>query len=171
MMRAALILVGAGSLVAMGLETSPRVAKVVDQPLTLSTVGAGDSRDTLAKADRLEIPFFQNQPSIQQISSVERMPPAAPAISKEAGKTVSGNRPDLKTKDVKTKNVKTKRVASVAHKPGYRIPDSKPRPETTDSKKVANTTRSKVPMDTKPCRPNAFGSFLKALNLPSGCEA
>jgi hypothetical protein len=26
-------------------------------------------------------------------------------------------------------------------------------------------------MDVKPCRPNAFDSFLKALNLSSGCEA
>jgi hypothetical protein len=177
MMRAALILVGVVSLVAMELEAPPRVAKAVDQPFTLSTVGAGvgasDSRDTLAKADRLEIPYFQNHLSIPPISSVERMPPAdsTPAISKEAGKTVSVNRPDLKTRDVKTKNVKTRQVASVAPKPSSRIPDSRPRLATTASKSVANTTRSKAPMDAKPCRPNAFDSFLKALNLPSGCEA
>jgi hypothetical protein len=176
MMRAALILVGVASLVAMELETPSRVAKAVDQPLTLSTVGAGagasDSRDTLAKADRLEIPYFQNQPTIPPISSVERMPPAdsTPAISKEAGKIISVNRPDLKTRDVKTKDVKTRQVASVAPKPKSRMPDSRPRPATTDSRTVANTTRPKVPMDAKPCRPNAFDSFLKALNLPSGCE-
>jgi hypothetical protein len=195
MMRAALILVGVGLLVAMEVGTPPRVAKAVNQPLTQSTVGAGDPRDTLAKADRLEIPYFQNQLSAQLISFVEPTPPAdsTPVISKQAGKIVGGNRHDAKT-DVKTdtktdakSDTKTKKVASVRPKPRPRIPDSKPRPKskpkskpetrpdtrpkTTDSKTVANTHRSKAPMDLKPCRPNAFDSFLKALKLPSGCEA
>jgi hypothetical protein len=163
MMRAALILVGVGSLVAMELGTPPRVAKAVNQPLTQSTVGVGDSRDTLAKADRLEIPYFQNELPTQPISFVERMSPAdsTPIISKEASKIVSGNRHDAKTK----------KVALVRPKLRPKIPDSKPRPKTTDSKTVANTYRSKAPMDVKPCRPNAFDSFLKALNLPFGCEA
>jgi hypothetical protein len=163
MMRAALILVGVGSLVAMELGTPPRVAKTVNQPLTQSTVGVADSRDTLAKADRLEIPYFQNELPTQPISFVERMPPAdsTPIISKEASKIVSGNRHDAKTK----------KVAFVRPKLRPKIPDSKPRPKTIDSKTVANTYRSKAPMDVKPCRPNAFDSFLKALNLSSGCEA
>jgi hypothetical protein len=163
MMRAALILVGVGSLVAMELRTPPRVAKAVNQPLTQSTVGVGDSRDTLTKADRLEIPYFQNELPTQPISFVQRMPSAdsTPVISKEASKIVSGNRHDAKTK----------KVAFVRPKLRSKIPDSKPRPKTTDSKTVANTNRSKAPMDVKPCRPNAFDSFLKALNLPSGCEA
>jgi hypothetical protein len=163
MMRAALVLVGVGLLVAMELGTPPRVAKAVNQPLTQSTVGAGDSRDTLAKADRLAIPYFQNELPTQPISFVERMPPAdsTPIISKEASKIVSGKRHDAKTK----------KVALVRPKLRPKIPDSKPRPKTTDSKAVANTYRSKAPMDVKPCRPNVFDSFLKALNLPSGCEA
>jgi hypothetical protein len=175
MMRAALILVGVGSLVAMELGTPPRVAKAVNQPLTQSTAGAGDSRDTLAKADRLEIPYFQNELSTQLISFVERTPPAdsTPVISKEAGKIVSANPHDAKTG---TKaDAKTGKVASVRPKPSPKIPDSKARPKTgpkiTDSKTVANTHRSKAPMDVKPCRPNAFDNFLKALKLPSGCQA
>jgi hypothetical protein len=192
MMRAALILVGVGLLVAMELGTPPRVAKAVNQPLTQSTVGAGDPRDTLAKADRLEIPYFQKQLSAQLISFVEPMPPAdsTPVISKEAGQIVGGNRHDTKTDakfDTKTDakfdtkiDAKTKKVASVGPKPRPKIPDSKPprpetrpetRPKTTDSKTVANTNRAKPPMDVKPCRPNAFDNFLKALKLPSGCEA
>jgi hypothetical protein len=175
MMRAALILVGVGLLVAMEVGTPPRVAKAVDQPLTQSTVGAGDPRDTLAKADRLEIPYFQKQLSTRLISFAEPMPPAdsTAVISKEAGKIVSGNRHDAKT------DAKTKKVASVHPKPRPKIPDSKPRPKTkpetrpktTDSKTVANTHRAKAPMDVKPCRPNVFDNFLKALKLPSGCEA
>jgi|SRR6267378_1589716 hypothetical protein len=169
MMRAALILVGVGSLAAMEFQTPPRVAKAVNQPLTQSTVGVGDSQDTLAKADRLEIPYFQNELPTQPISFVARMPPAdsapviskTPVVSKEASKIVSGNRRDAKTK----------KVAFAGPKPRPKIPDSKSRPKTTDTKAVANTSRSKAPMDVKPCRPNAFDSFLKALNLSSGCEA
>jgi hypothetical protein len=165
MMRAALILVGVGSLFAMERGTPPRVAKAVDQPPTQSTVGVSDSRDTL-KADRLEIPYFQNELPTRPIS-FERTPPAdsTPVISKEAGKIVSGNRHDAKTE----------KVAVVRPKPGPKIPDSKPRsntrPTTTDSNTVANTYRSKAPMDVTPCQPNAFDSFLEALNLRSGCKA
>jgi len=168
-MRAALILVGVGSLAAMEFQTPPRVAKAVNQPLTQSTVGVGDSQDTLAKADRFKIPYFQNELPTQPISFVARMPPAdsapviskTPVVSKEASKIVSGNRRDAKTK----------KVAFAGPKPRPKIPDSKSRPKTTDTKAVANTSRSKAPMDVKPCRPNAFDSFLKALNLSSGCEA
>ena len=165
MMRAAVILVGVGSLFAMERGTPPRVAKAVDQPPTQSTVSVGDPRDTL-KVDRLEIAYFQNELPTQPIS-FELAPPAdsTPVISKEAGKIVSGNQHDAKTE----------KVAIVRPKPRPKIPDSKPRPNTrpttTDSNTVATTYRSKAPMDATPCRPNAFDRFLKALNLRSGCEA
>jgi hypothetical protein len=165
MMRAAVILVGVGSLFAMERGTPSRVAKAVDQPATQSTVGVSDSRDTL-KAVRLEIPYFQNELPTQPIS-FELTPPAdsTPVISKEAGKVVSGDRHDAETR----------KIAFVRPKPRPKVPDSKPRPNTrpttTDSNTVANTYRPKAPMDVAPCRPNAFDRFLKALNLRSGCEA
>ena len=161
MMRAALILVGVGSLFAMERGTPLRVAKAVDQPPTQSTVGVGDSRDTL-QADRLEIPYFQNELPTQPIS-FELTPPAdsTTVISKEASKVVSGDRHDAETR----------KIAFVRPKPRPKIPDSKPRPNTTDSNTVANTYRPKAPMDVAPCRPNAFDRFLKALSLRSGCEA
>src|SRR5712672_4463809 len=165
MMRAAVILVGVGSLFAMERGTPPRVAKAVDQPLTQSTVGVGDSRDTL-KVDRLEISYFQNELPIQPIS-FELTPPAdsTPVISKEASKVVSGDRHDAETR----------KIAFVRPKPTPKFPDSKPRPNTTDSNTVAdtvaNTYRPKAPMDVAPCRPNEFDRVLKALNLRSGCEA
>ena len=165
-MRAALILVGVGSLFAMERGTPPRVAKAVDQPLTQPTLGVTDSRDTLAKAGRLEIRYFQNELPTQPIS-FELTPPAdsTPVISKEASKIVSGNRHDAETK----------KIAFLRPKPRPKIPDSKPRPNTrpttTDSNTVATTYRSNAPMDVTPCRPNAFDRFLKALNLRSGCEA
>ena len=165
MMRAALILVGIGSLFAMERGTPPRVAKAVDQPATQSIVDVSDPRDTL-KADRLEIPYFQNELPTQPIS-FELTPPAdsTPVISKEASKVVSGDRHDAETR----------KIAFVRPKPRPKVPDSKPRPNTrpttTDSNTVANTYRPKAPMDVAPCRPNAFDRFLKTLNLRSGCEA
>jgi hypothetical protein len=166
MMRAALILVGVGSLFAMERGTPPRVAKAVDQPPIQSTVGVDDSPDILAKVDRLEIPYFQNELPTQPIS-FELTPPAdsTPVISKEASRILGGNRHDAKIE----------KVAVVRPKPRPKIPDSKPRPNTrpttADSNTVANTYRSNAPMDVTPCRPNAFDRFLKALNLRSGCEA
>ena len=59
MMRAILILVGLGTLVAMELKAPPRTRKTVNEPLAQSTVGLSASRDTLTKADRLEIPYVQ----------------------------------------------------------------------------------------------------------------
>jgi hypothetical protein len=170
MMRASLILVAVGSLVAIEFGTPPRAAKAIDQPLDQSTVGAADSRNTLAKPDRLEIHYFQNELPVLPIS-FERRPPAdsTPVISKEAAKTVGSNRHDAKTE----------KVAVVRTKPRPKIPDSEPWPKTwpktwpntTDSNTVANTSRSKLPIDVTPCRSNPFDSFLEALNLRSGCKA
>src|SRR5258708_12070768 len=153
MMRAAVILVGVGSLFAMERGTPPRVAKAVDQPLTQSTVSVADSRDTL-KVDRLEIAYFQNELPTQPIS-FELTPPAdsTPVISKEAGKIVSGNRHDAKTE----------KVAIVRPKPRPKIPDSKPRPNTrpttTHSNTLPTTYPSKPPINTPPCPPTPFHPF------------
>jgi hypothetical protein len=149
MMRAALILVGLGTLVAMELEAPPRPRKAVNEPLAQSTVGLSASRDTLTKADRLEIPYVQYEAPAQPISSVERMPPPAPTaiIQQEAPKIIDQHR----------------RGAVVVMLP-------KPRPKHTASKKTANTERSKVTIEVKSCRPNTFDSLLKALNLSPACE-
>ncbi len=149
MMRAALILVGLGTLVAMELEAPPRPRKVVNEPLAQSTVVLSDSRNTLTKADRLEIPYVQYEAPAQPISSVERMPPPAPTaiIQQEAPKIIDQHR----------------RGAVVVMLP-------KPRPKHTASKKTANTERSKVTIEVKSCRPNTFDSLLKALNLSPACE-
>jgi hypothetical protein len=149
MMRAALILVGLGTLVAMELEAPPRTRKAVNEPLAQSTVGLSASRDIPTKADRLEIPYLQYEAPAQPIFSVERMPPPDPTaiIPQEAPKIVDQHR----------------RGAVVVMLP-------KPRPKHTASKKTANTERSKVTIEVKSCRPNTFDSLLKALNLSPACE-
>jgi hypothetical protein len=155
MLRAILIVVGVGILVAMELGTPPRTARAVNEPLVAqSTVGIGDSRDTLTKADRLEISYVRNEEPAQPISFVERMPPAnsTPIISREAPKIINRRWHDPNAKKVA-------------------VAPPKPRPKNPDSKRVTNTDRSKAVVDVnKPCRPNAFDSFLKALNLSPDCE-
>ena len=149
MMRAALILIGLGTLVVMELEAPPRTGKAVNEPLAQSTVGLGASRDTLSKADRLEIPYVQYEAPAQQISSVEQMPPPDQKviIPQEVPKIVDQHR----------------RGAVVVMLP-------KPRPKHTASKKTANTEHSKLTIAVKFCRPNTFDSLLKALNLSPACE-
>jgi hypothetical protein len=149
MMRAALILVGLGTLVAMELEAPPRTRKAVNEPLAQPALGLSASRDTLMKADRLEIPYVQYEAPAQPISSVERMPPPDPTaiIPQEAPKIIDQHR----------------RGAVVVMLP-------KPRPKHTASKKTANTQRSKLTIEVKSCRPNTFDSLLKALNLSPACE-
>jgi hypothetical protein len=149
MMRAALILVGLGTLVAMEFEAPPRTRKAVNEPLAQSTVGLSASRDSLTKADRLAIPYVQYEARAQRIASVERMPPPDPKaiIPQEVPKIVDQHR----------------RGAAVVMLP-------KPRPKHTAFKKTANTERSKVTSAVKFCRPNSFDSLLKALNLSPTCE-
>ena len=123
-MRATLILVGLGTLVAMELEAPPRTRKVVNEPLAQSTVGLSASRDTLTTADRLEIPYVQYEAPAQPISSVERMPPPHPTaiIPQEAPKIIDQHR----------------RGAVVVMVP-------KPRPKHTAPKKSANTALNLSP--------------------------
>jgi hypothetical protein len=149
MMRAALILVGLGTLVAMELGAPPRARKAVNEPLAQTTVGSSASRDTLTKADRLEIPYEQHEAPAQRMASVERMPPPDPkaVIPQEVPKIADQHR----------------RGAVVVMLP-------KPRPKHTASRKTANTERSKEAAAVKLCRPNSFDSLLKALNLSPACE-
>jgi hypothetical protein len=179
MMRAALIVVGLGTLVAMELDAPPRNTKpvntkAVDEPLAQSTVGLSASRDTLTKADLLDIPYVQYEAPVQPISPVERMPPPAPTA------VVPQESPPQKAPKIIDQHGRSARAKKVA----VMLP--KPRPEHTASRKTAmktakitekktgnktaNTERSKVITEVKSCRPNAFDSLLKALNLSPRCE-
>jgi len=155
MMRAALILVGVSTLAIMELETAPRTTKAAGEPLAQSTtVGMSDSRGTLTKTDRLEIPFLQYD-ALAQPSSFG---PFA--------------KPDMTT-------IVPQRVPNITnqHKLGANekkvvVVEPKPRPKHQESKKAAKTDRPKASAEIKikPCRPNAFAGLLEALNLSPGCK-
>jgi hypothetical protein len=173
MMRAALIVVGLGTLVAMELDAPPRTAKAVDEPLAQSTVGLSASRDTLTKADLLDIPYVQYEASVQPISPVERMPPPAPTavILQDAPKIIDQQGRGARAKKVAVMLPKPRPAHTASRKITKQT--AKKTAKTTAKKtgnKTANTERSKVITEVKSCRPNAFDSLLKALNLSPRCE-
>jgi hypothetical protein len=47
----------------------------------------------------------------------------------------------------------------------------KPRPKQKISRTTVNANRSRATAEVKSCRPGAFDSLLKALNLSPGCES
>jgi len=153
MMRAALILVGLGTLAIIELETPPRTTNAPREPLPQSTVGISESRDILTKADRLELPYVQYEAATQPISSVERIPPpdVTAIIPQEAPNNIDHYR----------RSANDKKVA---------VMKPKLMPKHTGSKKAATTDRSKATIEVKSCRPNAFDSLLKAFNLSPRCE-
>jgi hypothetical protein len=85
MMRATLILIGLGILVAMEFATPPRTKTASTEPLLPRlTAKISDSRDTLVNTDRLEIPYAPYEARTQAISFIERTPLASsPAIIPE----------------------------------------------------------------------------------------
>ena len=140
-------------------------ARCKKPPISRSPINRRRKRSTghFGKADRLEIPYFQNELPTQPIS-FELTPPAGstPRYFKRLARLSGGNR---------TRTPRTRRSLSYIPSQGPRSrilsqgPAPGPRPQ--DSNTVANTHRSKEPMDVTPCRPNAFDRFLKALNLRS----
>jgi hypothetical protein len=154
MMRAALIVVGLSTLAIMEFETPPRTTKAASEPLAQSTVGMSDSRSTLTKTDRLEIPFKQYD-AIAQPSSFGPItqPDMTPIIPQQVTNTINEHKPGVNENKV------------VVLRP-------KPWPKHQESKKAPKTDRPKATTEIriKPCRSNAFDNLLKALNLSSGCE-
>ena len=145
MVRAALILASISTLSAMELATPPRSVKAVNEPASQSAVDV--SRDTLTRADRLEIPYLLNEFPTRPMSSIERMPSAAPQA-----RVISRQWDEPKSEKV-----------AVA------LP--KPRPKIKYSKEAKKPDRSKPRTEViKPCSTNPFDSFLRAVNLSSGCQ-
>jgi hypothetical protein len=163
-------LVGVGTMVAMEVGTPPRAAIRASEPPALSTVGIGASHDTLTKADRLEVTYVRNDVPIQPVLPAQLIAPAEsiPARPQPATKVIDRHSrdpiarklaaalPRPRPKNVVKKDTATNIIKSATH-------------STADStKRATNTDRAKLVLE--PCHPNALGSFLKVLNLSSGCQ-
>src|SRR6202022_854158 len=103
----------------MELETAPRTTKAAGEPLAQSTtVGISDSRGTLTKTDRLEIPFLQYD-ALAQPSSFGPIaqPDMTPIVPQQVPNITNRHKPGANEKKV------------VVVKP-------KPRPKHQESKKA-----------------------------------
>jgi hypothetical protein len=167
-----LIPLGVGVLAAMELRTPPRTSVTVVQPHAETTVGNSDSPRALAKADRLEVTYAKSEtPTEPVVVDEPTSSPEAPAEAITEAPTIgSPNAPRIINRhrhDPKTKKVTTAAVTTAAATATAAL--HKPKPKTTDLKRMAVRDRSKTAGDPEPCRLSAFGGLRKALNS-SDCE-
>ena len=153
-MKAALILVGFGTLAMMELETSPRMTKPVNAPPVQATVGLRVSADTLTTADRLETPRMQIEAPPRAVALSEPMP-----------------RPDQKATAAQEPLKIIEPHQRTASEGKFAVMLPRPRPAQGTSKAIANAKRAKPVAEVKPCRPSVFDGLFKALNLSTGCKS
>jgi outer membrane biosynthesis protein TonB len=164
-MRAALILVGLGTLAVMELQTPPRATKSIETPLAQTTLGFAASSDTLTAADRNQTPHAQQQASAQQISSPEpTAPPVQPATAAPEPAPII-EQPERAASAEKAAVVLPKPRPK---QPLKQLPERQPKHQI--AKATARTTRSKPTVEARPCQPGAFDGLFKALSLPLGCQ-
>jgi hypothetical protein len=169
-------LIGVGTLVAMEAGTPPRGVLRTNEPPALSTVGIGASHDTLTKADRLGMTYVRNDVPIEpapselvptaESISVSR-PPASKAISLPSHDPIARKLAVLLPR-ARPNNLAKNTANNPAKDTTKNISRSAITTTASVTKRVTNTDRAKLVLE--PCQPNAFGSLLKVLNLPSGCQ-
>jgi hypothetical protein len=166
-------LVGVGTMAAMEVGTPPRGAMRASEPPALSTVGVGTSHDTLTKADRLEVTYIRNDVPIQPVLPAQLIAPAEsiPARPEPAMKAIGRHSHDPIARKLaaalprpRPKNVIKKDTKDITKNTIKSATNS----TANGTKRAANSDRAKLVLE--PCHPNALGSFLKVLNLSSGCQ-
>jgi hypothetical protein len=162
-------LVGVGTMVAMEVGTPPRGAMRASEPPALSTVGVGTSHDTLTKADRLEVTYIRNDVPIQPVLPAQLIAPAEsiPARPEPAMKAIGRHSHDPIARKLAAA-LPRPRPKNVIKKATTKSIINSTANSTNSIKRVTNTDRAKLVLE--PCQPNALGSFLKVLNLSSGCQ-
>ncbi len=181
-------LIGVGTMVAMEARTPPRPVMPATGPLAPATIGFDGSHDTLTKADRLDVSYVRNDVPLQPIlpaqfvSPAESMPVSSQPAPQVANRNSHGStsrklavlprpRPKMTIKNVTkiaARNETKNAVQNGAKGLTKTATNSLANGSANASKKIANTDRSKLVAE--PCKPNPFGSLLKALNLSSGCQ-
>jgi hypothetical protein len=151
---ATLCLSGLAAGVAINAETSTPPPTVGASP-EQTTVGETFSRDTLTKADKLEIAYVREPVAADSI-----MPVAM------ASDEISPQRP---VPTATPKIVSRHWHDPHARKPATASPDR--RIKIRESKKSRNVERGKVTLDLRPCRrPEGIAGLLRILNLSPGCD-
>src|ERR1700723_3823348 len=151
---AVLCLIGLGAMVTIKAGTPPPPPNA-GASLDETTIARASSRDTLTKADKLEIAYVRaplvENPIMQVTKATDETPPR-PLSSTATPKIVTRHWHDPNAKK------------SASASPDRSIKVQQP-------KNGKNVDRAKATVDLKPCRrPEGFAGLLRALNLSPGCD-
>jgi hypothetical protein len=134
----------------MELEGAPRMKEPVKVTPVQETTGMRPSRDTLMKADRLEIPQFKARPQPLSSSELVHPPDHIAFIAQAPSKIIEQQKLSANTKSA--------------------IMLPRPRPRYGTSKAIIGASRAKPVAEAKPCPSVAFDGLFKALNLQMRCQ-
>jgi len=140
----------------------PAVAEIPADKIADSTDRARDmlSKDTLSKADRLDINYLRDAPPPQPV----------PQSIKPAAFVVTPTTPPTQTRII-SRHWRDPHATSSSLKDSERT-ESRRKSKTADRKRNQAADRSKPPEPVKPCsRPGAFGDLLRAVNLSPACAS
>jgi len=147
---AVLCLIGLGAVVAVSAGPPTPTPNVEASPEQM-TIATGSSRDTLTKADRLEIGYIPIRVAAE---------PVTPASDETSPQPLSFPIPKIVSRHWHDHNAKKLATES----PDRRIKIQQP-------KNGKSVNRSKATVELRPCRrPEGFAGLLRALNLSPGCD-
>ena len=150
---AVLCLIGLGAVVAVSAGPPTPTPNVEASPEQM-TIATGSSRDTLTKADRLEIGYIPTRVAAEPVML------ATQASDETSPQPLSFPIPKIVSRHWHGHNAKKFATES----PDRRIKIQQPK----NSKSV---DRSKAAVELRPCRrPEGFAGVLRALNLSPGCD-
>jgi hypothetical protein len=139
---------------------APAGAAVAELSADASTVGIGDVRDTLTKADRLDISYVR--PEAPPLAILQPVEPTAPAVSPPGA--------PMETRII-SRHWRDPNAFSSSLKASQQ-PESKKKSKSADRKRDQAAERSKTPAPVKPCsRPGPVGDLLRAVKLSPACES
>jgi hypothetical protein len=140
-------------------------ASATERPTDLTTLGTGPTRETLGKADRLEVTDMR--PEAPPAAELQPIEPVAPAVALAVAPP-----PPVENKII-SRHWRDPNAFSSATKPKQaRQAVSGKKGKIVDRKGNQAADRSKAAPPAKPCgRPGAVGDLLKSLNLSPACDS
>ena len=143
---------------------TPANSAVAELSADETTVGiAHFDRDTLSKADRLEINYVRQEMPRQETPAQAVLQPIEPAV-------VAPPSPPMETKII-SRHWRDPNAFSSSLKDSQRT-ESKKKSKNVDRKRNQAADRSKPSEPVKPCsRPGPFGDLFRAVNLSPKCAS
>ena len=134
---------------------TPKLPPAVGASPERTTVGNTFSRDTLTKADKLEIAYVRDAAAVEPATLAKKV--SDEILSRPPG--------SLSRKVVSRPSRDPNAKKTIAVSPGRHIKSQEP-------KKSKNVDRRKATVDLRACRrPEGFAGLLRVLNLSPGCDS